>query len=1308
MDFGDLTGASRVLLVIRGATDWSSEDGNDRFIRVKDAGGNWVDAYSQSQLSTLDGTPRNQVVDMTGKFLTADHRIRVGFNSARMNYFAVDTSEAVPVTVTTVHPTSADLGFRGFTEIDKTYFWDHDYESVSSSPPEPFADQIGNFTKFGDVAPLLAATDDQFVIMHYGDHMDVTFPGIPLEEGMERSFVLYNWVTYKHANKDTGQTVDPLPFFGMEEYPTDGYPMTEENAAYLAEWNTRVVEGVIGSGSTIIDSSSTADVVATSEYAGGLVGYNGQDRPIINSYATGTVSGNRRVGGLVGYNDGFITRSYAEGAVTGSDDDLGGLAGTNDGSGRIEDSYATGVVDGDSSFTDRVGGLVGQNSGGDILRSYATGDVDGYSKVGGLTGANGGSIRDSYARGAVTGDNNVGGLSGRSGGSIVYSFSTGAVTGLNTTGGLLGEQPCCGSTSNSFWDTETSLQLSSAAGTGETTANMKTASTFTDQSWDFDTVWFMSGGSNDGYPDLRAINGAGLLPDADEDGRLDIASCEDLIAINNDLTATYELIDDIDCTMTNPDDESFDTEGPWADGFGFDPIGDGDEDWFMGLLYGDDHVINGLFIARDFDDYVGLFAIIGGGQVYDLGIVDADITGNYYTGALAGKLGGGATRTYSTGSVSGYSYVGGLVGTHESAGSGCCTIIDSYSTATVTGEYEYVGGLVGYNDDNKLITGSYATGAVTGDFSVGGLVGRNDSSAEITMSYATGAVEGNERVGGLVGQNSGGIITRSYAVGNVTGVSRVGGLTGANGGTITNAYARGQVFGEDDVASFSGRCGEPITNGYGTGPVSATGEEPGDVGGFLGYDDGCDVSTSFWDTTTTKQVMSATEGETGLATAAMKLMSTYADASWDFDNIWAIDSEVNGGYPYLQGVDVVLPAPYPSTGGGGGSSGGGGASIPAALTVVSPNGGETLTAGSTHSIQWTSEGGQQISVAITLSTDGGLTYPTIVDADDPNDGFFDWTVPNIATSSVRIRVLSKDILGNEQAADASNADFAIAGTTGNGGGGGGGGSTPPSTPGSGSSGGGETNAGDAGASGGGSNPDTEGAGSSASGPDSMPRDEANAALPSGYPVDALVKLPSDNDPTTEHDTTVYYIGLDAKRHSFPTVAMYHSWYADFGQVIEIDAATLASIPLGDPILVRPGTKWVKLETDPKTYYVAPGYRLRHIEDEAAAAALWGPLWNTNILDVSDALFANFTMGNPISAAGLDTGWPSGSLIEEENGDRWYLTVTERRKFESGAAFLANLFQEVFLRRDPEKQGWSMKTVGAPILGHEDALTSLMH
>jgi parallel beta-helix repeat protein len=246
MDFGDLSGASRIQLVIESARDYSITSADLKQIQVKNSSGEWVNAYSGSAISSPAGAPRRQVIDLTGKFLTDDYSVRFGYDRTRVNYVAIDTSTQQPFTENTYYPTSADLQFHGYTNVDKQFFWDHNYDEVSPRPFESFAPQTGMFTKYGDVSPLLDDTDDQFVIMHHGDQMDINFDYVAPASGTERSFVLFNWATFKHAKMgEVGETVEPLPYDGMTAYPYTSpqeYPMTEENANYLKTWNTRKVD----------------------------------------------------------------------------------------------------------------------------------------------------------------------------------------------------------------------------------------------------------------------------------------------------------------------------------------------------------------------------------------------------------------------------------------------------------------------------------------------------------------------------------------------------------------------------------------------------------------------------------------------------------------------------------------------------------------------------------------------------------------------------------------------------------------------------------------------------------------------------------------------------------------------------------------------------------------------------------------------------------------------------------------------------------------------------------------------------------
>ncbi len=202
------------------------------------------------------------------------------------------------------------------------------------------------------------------------------------------------------------------------------------------------------------------------------------------------IAGSDGVGGLVGENLGSIATSYSTGSVSGKDA-VGGLAGYNGWNGTIVASYSSASVNGKSA----VGGLVGVNTGR-ITTSYSTGTVSGYRYVGGLVGYNeNSSIRSSYSSGSVSGDDYVGGLVGRTGAgsSIVASYSSGSISSTGSSvGGLVGYN-AHGSDAygpiaiiaRSFWDTQTSGQAVSDGGTGKTTAEMQTASTFLNAGWDF-------------------------------------------------------------------------------------------------------------------------------------------------------------------------------------------------------------------------------------------------------------------------------------------------------------------------------------------------------------------------------------------------------------------------------------------------------------------------------------------------------------------------------------------------------------------------------------------------------------------------------------------------------------------------------------------------------------------------------------------------------------------------------------------------------------------------------------------------------
>jgi tetratricopeptide (TPR) repeat protein len=106
-------------------------------------------------------------------------------------------------------------------------------QADSSSPELPHYDRLehsgqkwrdlaGFHTRHGDVAELLRAVDDRYVIMNAGDEVLLTFPELPIPEGKERTYIWVSdgWVKDGDLNTKWGGTVLPLPFHGMKDYDT--------------------------------------------------------------------------------------------------------------------------------------------------------------------------------------------------------------------------------------------------------------------------------------------------------------------------------------------------------------------------------------------------------------------------------------------------------------------------------------------------------------------------------------------------------------------------------------------------------------------------------------------------------------------------------------------------------------------------------------------------------------------------------------------------------------------------------------------------------------------------------------------------------------------------------------------------------------------------------------------------------------------------------------------------------------------------------------------------------------------------------
>ena len=74
---------------------------------------------------------------------------------------------------------------------------------------------------------------------------------------------------------------------------------------------------------------------------------------------------------------------------------------------------------------------------------------------------------------------------------------------------------------------------------------------------------------------------------------------------------------------------------------------------------------------------------------------------------------------------------------------------------------------------------------------------------------------------------------------------------------------------------------------------------------------------------------------------------------------------------------------------------------------------------------------------------------------------------------------------------------------------------------------------------------------------------------------------------------------------------------------------MAQIPLGGNVTLRPGTRLVKIQSDPKVYAVSQGGLLHWVKTEELAKGLYGANWQDQVIDISDAFFINYQIGQPI-------------------------------------------------------------------------------
>lgn len=132
----------------------------------------------------------------------------------------------------------------------------------------------------------------------------------------------------------------------------------------------------------------------------------------------------------------------------------------------------------------------------------------------------------------------------------------------------------------------------------------------------------------------------------------------------------------------------------------------------------------------------------------------------------------------------------------------------------------------------------------------------------------------------------------------------------------------------------------------------------------------------------------------------------------------------------------------------------------------------------------------------------------------------------------------------------------------------------------------------------------------------------------------------------------YFVGTDGRRHAFPSVDTYFSWFPNLSYVNAVPQEKLASIPLGANVHYRSGVRMVKFMSSPKVYAVSLGGQLHWIKTEELAKELYGSDWQTKIDEINVAFFTDYVIGSDITAASdfnVTSQEPAASQISKDLG-----------------------------------------------------------
>jgi hypothetical protein len=575
---------------------------------------------------------------------------------------------------------------------------------------------------------------------------------------------------------------------------------------------------------------------------GGILGESGSLISVTNCSSNCYVSGTTSVGGIVGKSlNPFIVKNYSAGNVRGTSN-VGGILGesVSGGSNTIQSNASINNVISGNSSVGRITGLVNKS---ETLTSAQSNYGWALTKV--IVNNINTPVVDSYQHGITYGLSQFKKKATYQG--IGWDFTTANYWSIvedqsfpyftwQTPPAVITTSPIKAGITTISGTSVANATLNVTVGVKEytTIANSLNWSVEVDPMQGGDTISITAKQNtlfwSYAVRGIVELKGFGTIADPYQ-----IYNATDLHAIDNNMSAYYKLMNDIDLTawiQTN------------ASTTGWPSIGN-TGGYLIGSLDGDNHKITGFWQSSSQTSSGLIASVSSNGAVRNLTVeiaTDKKVSGLDYGAILVGYNYGTIENCKGNGTVQGYN-VGCIAGYNSGtikncSGKGLITSIVSSGKA---------GGIVG--DNTGLISNCEYTGDITCNIGAGYLGGIAGSSSDsIVNCYYSGILSSSistAHIGGIVGLNSG-LISTSFSLGTISAsgaTAYAGGIAGDNYSTtseINNSESAMNINSTGASTVCGGIVGitkGKVTNCYATGNI-ASGYRGS---GVVGYMDGTDA-----------------------------------------------------------------------------------------------------------------------------------------------------------------------------------------------------------------------------------------------------------------------------------------------------------------------------------------------------------------------------------------------------------------------------------------------------------------------------------